>query len=316
MSQIAASFLRRCFAPEETIAVLLRRQDAAAPMQRVVRLEQVLETPYMAWFSYENQHGRNNIYVAANPLRPGSRKRTKESIASVRHLYIDIDTEGDARLAALRVSELVPPPTSILSTSPGKYQVLWRVEGFDFARQEQTLKLLAIAFGGDPACTDCNRVLRVPGFLNRKYDPAHHVTVEYPDDSVWTPDDFRMDIGAVDAMLFGNAIASRKQPAKDSNSETDWAWVSDQLAHGKDAVKLTRELASRRSDKPNPLYYAQRTVDVASARLWLTESIGIDDVITMLESRRRFELPAALCSARAREIAATAERMIAHRKSA
>ncbi len=45
MSQIAASFLRRCFAPEETIAVLLRRQDAAAPMQRVVRLEQVLETP-------------------------------------------------------------------------------------------------------------------------------------------------------------------------------------------------------------------------------------------------------------------------------
>ena len=87
--------------------------------------------------------------------------------------------------------DLVPPPTSILSTSPGKYQVLWRVEGFDFARQEQTLKLLAIAFGGDPACTDCNRVLRVPGFLNRKYDPPYKVTVEYPDDSVWTPDDFR-----------------------------------------------------------------------------------------------------------------------------
>ena len=81
MSQIAASFLRRCFAPEETIAILLRRPDAPAPMQRVVRLEQVLETRYMAWLSYENQHGRNNIYVDANPLRPGSRKRTKECIA-------------------------------------------------------------------------------------------------------------------------------------------------------------------------------------------------------------------------------------------
>jgi hypothetical protein len=152
----------------------------------------------MAWLSYENQHDRNNIYVAANPLRPGIRKRTKESIASVRHLYIDIDTDGDARLAALRTSNLVPPPTSIVSTSPGKYQVLWRVEGFDFVRQEQTLKLLAIAFGGDPACTDCNRVFRVPGFLNRKYDPAHRVMVEYPDDSIWTPDDFRLDAGAVD----------------------------------------------------------------------------------------------------------------------
>ncbi|MDE3104121.1 MAG: RepB family DNA primase [Acidobacteriota bacterium] len=316
MSQTAASFLRRCFAPEETIAVLLRSQDAAAPMQRVVQLEQVLETPYMAWLSYENQHGRNNIYVAANPLRPGSRKRTKECIASVRHLYIDIDTDGDARLAALRASELVPPPTSILSTSPGKYQVLWRVEGFDFPRQEQTLKLLAIAFGGDSACTDCNRVLRVPGFLNRKYDPAHRVTVEYPDDSVWTPDDFLLDAGTVDAMLFDDAVASRKPPSKHSNSESDWAWVSHELAHGKDAVKLTRELASRRSDKPNPLYYAQRTVDVASARLWLIEGVGTDDVIAMLESRRRFEIPAALCSARAREIAATAERMIAHTKSA
>jgi hypothetical protein len=316
MSQIAASFLRRCFAPEETIAVLLRRQDAAAPMQRVVRLESVLETRYMAWLSYENQHGRNNIYVAANPLRPGSRKRTKESIASVRHLYIDIDTDGDARLAALRASDLVPPPTSILSSSSGKYQVLWRVERFDFARQEQTLKLLAIAFGGDPACTDCNRVLRVPGFLNRKYDPAYRVTVEYPDDSIWTPDDFELDADAVDAMVFDHAIPPRQQTGKHSHSESDWAWVSHELAHGKDAVKLARELASCRSDKPNPLYYAQRTVDMASARLWLIEGMGIEDVITMLEARRCSELPAALCSARAREIAVTAQRMIAHRKTA
>ncbi len=316
MSQIAASFLRRCFASEETIAILLRGQDAAAPRQRVVRLDQVLETPYIAWLSYENQHGRNNIYVAANPLRPGSRQRTKDSIASVRHLYIDIDTDGDGRLAALRASDMVPPPTSILSTSPGKYQVLWRVEEFDFVRQEQTLKLLAIGFGADIACTDCNRVLRVPGFLNRKYDPPYKVTVEYPDDSVWTPDDFQLDAGAVDAMLFAATSTPRKSPSKHSNSESDWAWVSHELAHGKDAVKLTRELASRRSDKPNPLYYAQRTVDVASARLWFIEGIRFDDVITMLESRRRFELPAALCSARAREIAATAQRMIAHRKSA
>lgn len=316
MSQIAASFLRRCFATEETIAVLLHRTDAPAPMQRVVRLEQVLETRYMAWLSYENQHGRNNIYVAANPLRPGSRKRTKECIAFVRHLYLDIDEDGDARLAALRASQLVPPPTSILSTSPGKYQVLWRVEGFDFARQEQTLKLLAIGFGADIACTDCNRVLRVPGFLNRKYDPAYKVTVEYPDDSIWTPDDFQLDAGAVDAMLFAATSTPRKPPSKHSHSESDWAWVSHELTHGKDAVKLTRELARRRADKPNPLYYAQRTVDMASARLWLIEGIRFDDVITMLESRRRFEIPAALCSARAREIAITAQRMIARRKTA
>jgi hypothetical protein len=315
MNLAAHQFLTRCFAPEETIALLLCRESPTVPTQRVVTLETALAPRYQAWLSYENGTGAN-VYVAANPLCPGSRKRTKESIASVRHLYIDIDTDGDARLAALRASELVPPPTSVLSTSPGKYQALWRVEGFDFARQEQTLRLLAIAFGGDPACTDCNRVLRVPGFLNRKYDPAYRVTVEYPDDSIWTPDDFELDAGAVGAMIFDHAIPPRKLPAKHSHSESDWAWVTHELVHGKDAVTLTRELISRRSDKPNPPYYAQRTVDMASARLWLIEGVGIEDVIAMLESRRSHELPAALCSTRAREIATTARRMIAHQKSA
>ena len=315
MNRIAQRFLARCFQPEETIALLLRRDNPRSIAQRVVRLETALEPRYQAWLSYENSAG-TNVYVAANPLRSGSRKRTKENIASVRHLYIDIDSDGDARLAALRASDLVHPPTAILSTSPSKYQVLWRVEGFDFERQEQMLKLLAIAFGGDPACTDCNRVLRIPGFMNQKYDPAHRVTVEYPDDSVWTPGDFQLEIADPEAAAFALAGRGRKQPRKHSNSESDWAWVSSQLRQGKDAAKLTRELAVRRSDKPNPLYYAQRTVDVASAHLWLLEGIRIDDVITMLECRRRFDIPSALCSARAQEIAATAERMIARRKTA
>src|SRR5271168_1011102 len=211
MNQTAANFLSRCFAAGDSIALLLRRDNAERPTQRIIRLEQVLAPAYLRWLTHEN-HGGANVYAAANPLRAGSRKRTKESIASVRHLYIDIDTDGDARLAALLASDAVPTPTVILSTSPGKYQVLWRVDGFDFARQEQTLKLLTIAFGGDPACTDCNRVLRIPGFLNRKYDPAHRVTVEYLCDSVWSPADFRLDVAVVDAMLLDRVIPPQKQP--------------------------------------------------------------------------------------------------------
>ena len=89
-----------------------------------------------------------------------------------------------------------------------------------------------------------------------------------------------------------------------------------ELARGKDAAIPTRKLASRRADKPNSLYCAQRTVDLASARLWLIESILIDDVVTLLEVRRRFEIPVALCRAGAREMAQTARRMIARRKIA
>jgi hypothetical protein len=319
MNRIAANFLTRTFASCETIALLLRREGAPRPQQRVVTIEQVLAPRYMAWLNFENDNGAN-IYVSANPLCAGSRKRTKECIASVRHIYIDIDEDGDARLAALRASDLVPIPTAIISTSPDKYQALWRVAGFDFERQEQTLKLIAQAFGGDPACTDRNRVLRVPGFLNRKYSPAHPVAVEYPTNAIYGPADFQFENIEVSSVLplCGNTPkkSAHSTPPKHSHSEDDWAWVCARLAHGQDASKLTRELASRRSDKPDPLYYAQRTVDVASARLWLDQGIPINDVITMLEVRRRFEISAALCSARAREIAATAQRIIARRKTA
>ena len=311
----AADFLTRCFAPGETIALFLRRENPAGILQRIVPLERALAPRYLGWLAHENSIGAN-IYVAANPLHSGSRKRTKESIAAVRHLYLDLDTDGEARLTSLRASDAVPPPNAVLSTSFGKYQILWRVDGFTLEQQESALKLLAITFGGDPACTDCNRVLRLPGFLNCKYDPPYRITVEYPGDSTWNSDDFRLDILAADAILSARSITPRKHPANHTNSEHDWVWVLHELALGKDAAKLTRKLASRRADKPNPLYYAQRTVDVASARLWLIEGVPIDDVVTMLVVRRRFEIPTALCSARAREIALTAQRMIARRKVA
>ncbi len=312
---VAREFLTRCFAPGDTIAVLLRREIPASTTQRIVALEKVLASRYLAWLTYENANGAN-VYVAANPLRSGSRKRTKESIAEIRYLYIDIDVDGEARIAALRASNEVPAPTSIIATSAGKYQVLWRVEGFDFATQEQTLKRLAFAFGGDPACTDCNRVIRVPGFHNHKYEPAHPVTVEYPGDSIFTAADFQLDDLIPDTMLPPRGVAPSFQAKKHTHSEQDWAWVLSELTAGKDAAKLTNALASYRADKPNPLYYARRTVDMASARLALLAGSPIQTVIATLEARRIAELPAALCSARAREIAHTAARMIARKQIA
>ena len=314
-TQTAHQFLTRCFHPRETIAVLLRKENPASTTQRIVRLEQALAPRYLAWLRYENHNGAN-VYVAANPLLPGSRKRTKECIAEVRHLYIDIDVDGEERIAALRASDAVPVPSTILSTSPGKYQALWMVEGFDFDQLENTLKLLVIAFGGDSACTDRNRVLRVPGFLNRKYDPAQQITVEYPSDSIYHPDDFRLDDALLNAAMPFRDTARTYATGKNTHSEHDWAWAVQQLSLGKDAANLTLELASRRSDKPNPLYYAQRTIDIASARLMLLKGAAIDDVVVMLEDRRPSEVPAVLCSSRAREIVTTAQRMIGRTKFA
>ncbi len=308
-TQTATEFLTRCFQPGETIALLLRRENPASTTQRIVTVEQAIAPRYFAWLRYENHNGAN-VYVAANPLRSGSRKRTKECIAEVRHLYIDIDVNGEERIAALRASDVVPAPSTILSTSPGKYQALWGVEGFDFDQQEKMLKLLVITFGGDSACTDRNRVLRVPGFLNRKYNPAHSVSVEYPSGSIYHPDDFRLDDALLNAAMPFRDTARTYTKGKNTHSEHDWAWAVQQLSLGEDAANLTLALASRRSDKPNPLYYAQRTIDIASARLMLLNGAASDDVIATLEDRRSADVPAALRSSRSREIVTTAQRMI------
>jgi hypothetical protein len=142
------------------------------------------------------------------------------------------------------------------------------------------------------------------------------VTVEYLNDSISNPADFRLDIAPLKAELIRGPIQAGKPSGKHSNSEQDWAWILRELASGKDPVKLTRTLAERRSDKSNPRYYAQRTVDVASAWLWLKDGFPMADVITMLQVRRRFEIPAPICSVRAQEIALTARRMIARKKIA
>jgi hypothetical protein len=314
-TMMATEFLKCCFRPGETVAILLRREGPPKLAQRIVRLEQVTAPGYMRWLAHANASGMN-VYVAANPLRAGSRKRTKECIAEVRHLYLDIDCDGDARIAAIRASDAVPEPTAIISTSPGKYQVLWHVESFDSALQELTLKQLAITFGGDPACTDCNRVLRIPGFHNTKYTTAQPITAEFFSDSVSNPDDFQLTNVPLESILQARGTQGRSSSGKRTHSEQDWAWVLAELSNGKDAMELTEALALRRPDKPNPLYYAQRTVDIATARLALLNGSTIPDVITSFEARRSSEFPAALSSARAREIAHTAAHMIARQKLA
>jgi hypothetical protein len=156
----------------------------------------------------------------------------------------------------------------------------------------------------------------VPGLRNCKYDPAHPVTVEYPSDFTYSHDDFRLDDSLLGSGQMVRGIARTYPTSKNTLSEQDWAWVVHHLSLGVDAEELTEMLASRRSDKPSPLYYAQRTIDIASARLSLLKGVAIEDVIAMLVSRRSAQVPASLRSSRAREIATTARRMIERTKFA
>ena len=89
-----------------------------------------------------------------NPLKPTARTRTKQDIFRIRHLYVDLDHDGAASLALIQQSQLVPGPNYVLSTSPGKFQVVWTVEDIAQDQAEVLLRAMARKFGGDPAATD------------------------------------------------------------------------------------------------------------------------------------------------------------------
>jgi hypothetical protein len=112
-----------------------------------------------------------------------------------------LETDCDARLTSRRASAPLLTPTPVISTSSGKYQVRWRIDCSAFERQESALILLCIAFGRDPVCTNISRIPRPPGYVGCKYDTTYSITVEYPSDSTWNPDDFRLDIAAANAIL-------------------------------------------------------------------------------------------------------------------
>jgi RepB DNA-primase from phage plasmid len=174
---IAGSYLRGAFEPTDRLAVVLVNKQAASVIQRVATAEKIAAQDFQAWLRYQNAQ-RYEIYVSMNALREDARGRTKEDIAVIRHVYLDFDHDGNAAVQALFKRHDLPTPSYIVNTSPGKWQVIWRVEGFAKEEAEDLQRALARETRADPAATDCARVLRLPGFYNHKYDHPYFVCVE------------------------------------------------------------------------------------------------------------------------------------------
>ncbi|WP_325382689.1 DNA-primase RepB domain-containing protein [Edaphobacter sp.] len=302
--QIAERFLSEWFEPQDTFALLVRHPETSRTLQRIVRLPDLMKSNYLGWLAFENTRGAN-IYFSINPLSFGAKKRTKSAVAAVKGLYLDLDSDGDLKLANLRESNNVPPPSVVIRTSRDKYQVIWRVQGFTIPEQEAMLKGLAQKFGGDRACTDCARVFRLPGFFNRKYVPAFPVVSEmHAIQCVYSPSDFRLELPTHTAVQ--PTTVSQPRPLRSqTRSESDWRWVMAQLDAGIPTQEVVQTLANIRSDKPSPLYYAHRTVDIASAVRWVRRGVDVESVIETLKQH-----DSALSIERVAEIATTAYRFV------
>jgi hypothetical protein len=266
--------------PSDHAAVLVRNRMRQQTTQRILPAETIASAPFQSWLHQQNESGAD-IFIGMNPVREGSRSRTKEQIREVRHTYLDLDEEAGASLQAIRTSGDVPPPNFVLDTSPGKHQVVWRVEGLDRDQAETLLRALASQYGGDPAATDISRLLRLPGFTNRKYNEAFVVRVHHETDALYHGQAFQVQEDSPESPrhLGDSQNSSRTIPTGHrSQSEADWAYAKRALARGDNTEQIIQRIADYRADdKADPWYYARLTVIKAQLSYLRQSPTGISN---------------------------------------
>jgi hypothetical protein len=273
----ATEYIRANFDSSDRIAILVRNPTRSETIQRISSVDKVLSSPFQEWMLYKNDKEGCDIYVGMNALKPTAFTRTKDDIFAIRHLYADLDHDGSTSLREIEKSSLVPAPNYVLNTSPDKYQAIWKVEGIELVQAEALLRALAREFHGDPAATDAARVLRVPGFMNKKYEQDFLVRAERATDRVYHEQDFKLHSEPVDSTYRQSRMSPlrpiRSEPRHITQSERDWAYVKKALANGAEPEELMAQLAeSRANDKPNPEYYARLTVNKALADLRIRDA--------------------------------------------
>jgi hypothetical protein len=242
----ASAYVRELLGPEDNAAILVRNRSTGHTVQTIARAATITDPDFQSWLAGHSARGYD-VYMGMNPIKDGAFGRTKEDIKDIRHVYL------------------------VLDTSPGKHQVVWKVNGFSQDEAESLLHDLASKFGGDLAATDSTRVLRLPGFANHKLPEEFIVQARHESNAVYRPGDFTIEEDLPEAPRhFAEAQEQRRTVPghHKSQSEHDWAYAKRALARGDDPEVVIKRIADFRAhDKASPKSYARRTVRKAQAEL-------------------------------------------------
>ncbi len=264
----ASEYILDNFEQSDRIAMLVLNRDFGETIQRITSAQKASSPEFQAWLRYKNANG-SDIYIGQNPLRKDASTRTKEDIESIRHVYLDLDHSGPESLESVENSSAVPKPNYVLTSSPAKFQVVWKVEGMSLDEAEGLLHAMAREFGGDPAATDATRVLRLPGFANKKYETDFYVEAHRESTEIYHLRDFKLDIDSQDSPQHNYDTRAKRESSPRTNlsqSEHDWAFAKRALARGDDPEEVIRRITDYRAEEKHPSY-ARYTVEKAKAEI-------------------------------------------------
>jgi putative DNA primase/helicase len=216
------NYLTAIFRPGDTLCFVGIEHNKDKGKERIendfVSFETATSREYFDELSRSNQHG--SIYVAMNtfPSQLVGQKtgRTQENVVDVRAVQADVDYNGEATMSAIKASTSVPQPSIVVESSPGKFQGIWLVDGISKADAKPLMQGIAATFNTDSAVAEIARVMRVPGFVNRKYETAPVARTLTQSNIRYTRESFKVSM-----------------PSTSIESKNPENWVKDiQLQHG------------------------------------------------------------------------------------
>ncbi len=267
----AVEYIEANYEGTDRLAIVVRNRVTGETIQRLATAKKIVTPEFQAWLRHKNARG-TDIYISQNVLGAEARTRTKGDIDAIRHVYLDLDRNGDEALERVQRSEQVPQPNYVIKTSRRKYQIIWKVDGLTANQAESLQRALVAEFDGDPAATDSTRVLRLPGFNNKKYEQDDHVTAQSYSSQTYSLADFRLptDERHQQDRVFAETPMRGAQTGEVSQSERDWAFARRHLAGGEPPETLIQAIAHFRQDKADPEYYSRQTVTRAYASVALS----------------------------------------------
>jgi putative DNA primase/helicase len=144
-------------------------------------------------FIKENPNENIFFGVAA---RKDSTSGRLENCSTVRAVFVDLDFKAftNVQAAWMRLEEFPLQPSMIVNSGGGLHCYWFLNPAVDLQHDlpvfRDVLRRAARALNGDSQAAEAARVLRVPGTLNRKYDPPVLVTVKSHLDLYYSLDDF------------------------------------------------------------------------------------------------------------------------------
>lgn len=199
-----------------------------------------------------------NIYFGVHPTdRKGDKyqraKKGERDIAATNCLYAEFDCKdfGNDMPATLAYVQSLEPPPTIIVESGGGYHAYWiYTEPCKLTNEGERAQAAAIQagwvarVGGDVAAKDLERVLRVPGTENFKYDPPRPVR--------FIKQDYSLLYDPVELSSLVVVAPSTRQPQTtgslnaDTSQNPEWVWAAVESE-----LDIMRNTRIRRNDQLN-----------------------------------------------------------------